>query len=167
MMMFSLWLLPCVSSFPWCILSVGECRRCLSPSGQPEYLITCIWPDCQHTCHPSAHHPSSTAPPTASTSRPVASIACPALPDSAILQYPSTFVIWSPTLTPSIHTSVLAVKPHIGLQATESFWAPLLRENFCNSTSLRFNYFAFCQFHLGSLIFALRTGCLEMCQIPL
>lgn len=153
----------CVS-VPWCFLSdslsVGECRESLSPSGLPEHLITCIWPDCRHTCHPSAHHPSSASSPTDGTSSPAASITCPALPDSAILQSSSTFVIRSPSLPSSLCFGNKSLKPHIGHQATESFWAPLLKRNisgpllqeiFSNSTSLRFNYFAFCQVHLGSL----------------
>lgn len=143
----------CVS-VPWCFLSdclsVGECRESLSPSGLPEHLITCIWPDCRHTCHPSAHHPSSASSPTDGTSSPAASITCPALPDSAILQSSSTFVIRSPSLPSSLCFGNKSLKPHIGHQATESFWAPLLKRNisgpllqeiFCNSTSLRLNYF--------------------------
>lgn len=172
MMMLLLWCCLVFLVFPgvFC-LAVGECRECLSPSGLPELLITCIWPDRRHTCHPSAHHPSSTSTPTAGTSSPIASITCPALPDSAILQSPSTFIIQSPFLPSSLHPSVLAIKPHIGHQATESLWAPLLKhhisgpllqEIFCNLTSLRFNYFAFCQVHLGSLTFAWRRGFPEM-----
>lgn len=129
MMMFLLWLLvflvfPGVFCLTVCLLvNAGS----LSPSGLPEHLITCIWSDCRHTCHPSAHHPSSASSPTDGTSSPAASITCPARPDSAIFQSSSTFVIHSPSFPSSLCFGNKSLKPHIGHQATESFWAPLLK----------------------------------------